>query len=113
MSDSDDDMPLAQRGHKPSIQESDGEDDQPLANRKLVQQPGANGTAPASNGVKTTLAAAAAQTAATAKPASMNGYDNSSSDDDIPLGVKMLLFISSSKCLQSLSRPADFSTRWV
>ncbi len=83
MSDSDDDVPLAQRAHKPSVHDSDEEDDQPLANRQVTHKPTPNGTVPQSNGVKMT--APAAPVVATAERAAANGYDSSSSDDDIPL----------------------------
>ena len=79
-SDSDDDMSF---DAKP-FQESDSEDDLPLAHRTVPTKPGANGNAPMSNGAYHVPTAADANGAS--KTATTNGYDSSSSDDDIPLG---------------------------
>lgn len=84
MSDSEDDMPLAQRVHSTSHHnDSDDEDDQPLANRQFTHKPSANGNGAASHGEGASTAVPASQTAATV--ADMNGWDSSSSDD-VPLG---------------------------
>ncbi len=86
MSDSDDDMPLVQRAHKPAAEENDEEDDRPLARRQFPHKPSANG-----NGI---AAATIGTTTSTAVPVSrsaadLNGWDSSSSDD-IPLGEAQL-----------------------
>jgi hypothetical protein len=90
MSDSDDDMPLAQRAHKPAAEESDEEDDRPLAHRQFTHKPSANGNgvAAATIGTTTSTAVPVSRTA-TANAADLNGWDSSSSDD-IPLGEAQL-----------------------
>jgi len=89
MSDSDDDMPLAQRAHKPAAEESDEEDDRPLAHRQFTHKPSANGNGVAAATFGTTTSTAVLPRSATAKAADLNGWDSSSSDD-IPLGEAQL-----------------------
>ena len=83
MSDSDDDVPLAQRVHPASHHnDTDDEDDQPLANRQFTHKPvtNGNGAAAATHGAGASTAAPVSQTVA-----DTNGWDSSSSDD-VPLG---------------------------
>jgi hypothetical protein len=91
MSDSDDDMPLAQRAHKPAAEESDEEDDRPLAHRQFTHKPSANGNGVAAATFGTTTSTAVFPRGATANAADINGWDSSSSDD-IPLGEAQLGF---------------------
>lgn len=86
MSDSDDDMPLAQRTHKPAAEGSDDEDDRPLAHRQFTHKPSANGNTAAAAPIGTTTSTAVSVSRpATADATDLNGWDSSSSDD-IPLG---------------------------
>lgn len=88
MFDSDDDMPLAQRAHKPAAEQSDEEDDRPLAHRQFTHKPTANGNGIAAATIGTTISTAVpASRSATATAADLNGWDSSSSDD-IPLAQR-------------------------
>ena len=89
-SDSDDDMPIAQRAavqHAVAspASESESEDDVPLARRAVPQKPSSNGNAASSNGAGHGLPSAANPNGVT-QPAATGGYDSSSSEDDVPLG---------------------------
>ena len=79
--ESDDDMAI----NANEFQESDSEDDLPLAHRAVPTKPSANGNALMSNGANH-VPPAVANADGASKPATANGYDSSSSDDDIPLG---------------------------
>ena len=102
MFDSDDDMPLAQRVHKPAAEQIDEEDDRPLAHRQFTHKPTANGNGIAAATIGTTMSTAVpASRSATATAADLNGWDSSSSDD-IPLGEAQL---SLTRCCSSTIIP--------
>lgn len=87
MSDSEDDKPLAQRA-RPTDDSEDDEDDVPLASRQASHKPGADVTAATNGHQDNGKANGSIPTAGTSRPAVASGYDDeSSSDDDVPLGA--------------------------
>lgn len=85
MSDSEDDMPLAQRA-RPAEDSEDDEDDVPLASRQTALKPVANVAAGTNGHLQNGQANGSAPTAGTSKPADTGDHEDSSSDDDVPLG---------------------------
>lgn len=82
MSDSEDDMPLAQRARP--AESSDDEDDVPLANRQAAVKPTAQ-VAAATNGHHAN-GNTNSSLAGTSTLRGVNSSDDSSSEDDVPLG---------------------------
>ena len=87
MSDSDDNMPLAQRDHKAPVQQSDDEDDIPLAHRPVHHKPSTNGNTATTNGLSDSHPQPVVATAAAAPPVASPSNEDSSDDDDVPLGM--------------------------
>lgn len=85
MSESEDDMPLAQRA-RPVDDSEDDEDDQPLASRQAALKPDDNVTAATNGHHENSRSNGNLATIGASKPAGTLNNDESSSDDDVPLG---------------------------